>query len=355
VTVSGDQTLYAKWTVNTYTITFDTQGGTTTDSVTKSVTYGSTYGDFPEVEREGYMFAGWWTGTDSESIGVTSTSEVTVTDDQKLYAKWILTYTVTFDTQGGTTTDSVTMSVIYGSTYGDLPTAVREGYYFGGWWTGTDSVSEQVTSSSEVTVADDQTLYANWIATGVGLIGPAGGYVFYDKGSYGDDGWRYLEAAPYGWYDGGEDPKKDWGAYGYTVNPSATDTIIGTGEANTANIVTYHDSLETLYPEKGDYYTNASTYCLYNHGTVAAKVCSEYSVECNDQMYDDWFLPSQEELTQMYINLYKNGLGGFECSVYWSSSEFSSEAAYYQKFEYQTEPKKVYKTYLGRVRPVRAF
>ncbi len=83
----------------------------------------------------------------------------------------------------------------------------------------------------------------------VGDTGPSGGLIFYDKGSY-SDGWQYLEAAPYGWYNGGADPRVQWGAQGlnYTVIPSATNTAVGTGEVNTVNIVSYHDSLGTLYP-----------------------------------------------------------------------------------------------------------
>jgi hypothetical protein len=63
----------------------------------------------------------------------------------------------------------------------------------------------------------------------VGRKGPAGGLVFYDKGSY-SDGWRFLEAAPSNqsagiqWYNGKYIDIK-------------TDTAIGTGKANTAAII----------------------------------------------------------------------------------------------------------------------
>jgi len=54
--------------------------------------------------------------------------------------------------------------------------------------------------------------------------GPAGGYVFYEKGSV-SDGWRYLEAAP-----ASSEFNAQWGAYGKDV--SGTLTGIGTGRAN---------------------------------------------------------------------------------------------------------------------------
>jgi uncharacterized repeat protein (TIGR02543 family) len=357
VTVAVDQTLYAKWTLSTYTITFDTQGGETNDLKWTRVTYGWVYGNFPTVVLEGYTFAGWWTGTDSESTQITSSSEVTVTGDQTLYAKWTQDiYTITFDTQGGTTTDSITKSVTYGSTDWNFPTVKREAYNFNGWWTGTHNESTRVTSSSGVTVTGDLTLYAKWTATVVGYIGPSGGYVFYDKGFY-SDGWRYLEAAPSLWYEGetdslgvylgNNDPSIQWGAYGYTVDPSVTVTAVGTGEANTENIVNYHDILE-------DYYTDPTKYYINNDGTVAAKVCSEYSMANGGTTYDDWFLPSRDELALMYDNLMLNDLGDFFGYDYWSSSEISNTYSRFQNFA-NGDQLTIYKNFEGRVRPVRAF
>jgi hypothetical protein len=184
--------------------------------------------------------------------------------------------------------------------------------------------------------------------------GPAGGLVFYDKGSYGDDGWRYLEAAPYRWFNGSTDPKMQWGAITYTVDPSAKATAVGTGEADTANIVSYHDRLWTLYPGKGDYYTNPTGYYSFCDGTVAAKECSEYSVENGGTTYDDWFLPSKDELDLIYEYLKVPGLGGFSTSFYWSSSEEHNNNAWAQYF-YSGGQGGHNKDNDSRVRPVRAF
>jgi TolB-like protein len=62
----------------------------------------------------------------------------------------------------------------------------------------------------------------------VGKTGPAGGLVFYDKGSF-SDGWRYLEAAP-----ASTEKQVAWGASGVTIGRTGTE--IGTGKANTARI-----------------------------------------------------------------------------------------------------------------------
>jgi DNA polymerase III sliding clamp (beta) subunit (PCNA family) len=197
----------------------------------------------------------------------------------------------------------------------------------------------------------------------VGDIGPSGGYIFYVD-TVDDFDWTYLEAAPYGWYQGAtdsngaysgdDDPSFEWGSYGYIVSPSARGTAIGTGETNTANIVSYHDGLGTAYPEKGDYYTNATQYSAGNDGTVAAKVCADYTMTVEGVTYDDWFLPSKNELDLIYDNLKVESLGGFFADKYWSSSEFTGFAAGYQYFVNGSQDG-LHKVNNFRVRPVRAF
>ena len=67
----------------------------------------------------------------------------------------------------------------------------------------------------------------------------------------------------------------------------------------------------------------------------------------------DWFLPSKDELNEMYINLHQQGLGGFANYGYWSSTEVDSEFAWVQNFisGYQYGVSKDY----DYVRAVRAF
>ena len=56
----GTVTLYAQWAVNKYKVTFDANGGETV-SETKTLGYGSKYGNLPTTTREGYTFLGWFT------------------------------------------------------------------------------------------------------------------------------------------------------------------------------------------------------------------------------------------------------------------------------------------------------
>ena len=151
-------------------------------------------------------------------------------------------------------------------------------------------------------------------------IGPAGGYIFYDKGGY-SDGWRYLEAAP-----SDQSTSAEWGCDEISIS-GADGTAVGTGEQNTIDI------------EAG---------CTIP-GT-AADLCANLSLGG----YSDWFLPSKDELNLMYENLKVFGVSDFVDSFYWSSSEFNAYFAWAQyfgsglQFNYD-------KYYTLRVRAVRAF
>lgn len=127
--------------------------------------------------------------------------------------------------------------------------------------------------------------------------GPAGGLIFYDKDSY-SDGWRYLEAAP----DTTEWTVKQFGKNGTAVGGTLKD--IGKGKENTDLI-----------------------FQVLNTPPVETDRAAQLCYDLNHGGYDDWFLPSQDELKQMYTNLKAQGVGGFSDSGYWSSSEFSYNPA----------------------------
>lgn len=271
-------------------------------------------------------------------------------------------FTVTFNSVEATIEANPTSKRVESpaTTIDELPIApTKEGYVFEGWFTIAHGGGGVFTAST--IVSESITVYAKWRELTYRDIGPSGGYIFYDKGS-SSYGWRYLEAAPYGWYEGetdstgayigDDDPLFQWGAFGYEVNPSATATEIGSGKTNTANIVSYHDSLGTLYPGKGEYYDYPNNYDVGNDGFVAAKMCADYRGGGND----DWFLPSKEELRLMRSNLYNQevSLGGFSDESYWSSSEGGDSTVWFQNFS-QGSLTYYLKTYHERVRPIRAF
>ncbi len=148
-------------------------------------------------------------------------------------------------------------------------------------------------------------------------VGPAGGLIFYDKGSY-SDGWRYLEAAPFDQGNG------TWGCDGIAI-PGADGTAIGTGRQNTLDMILAG--------------------C-----TNAAQLAHDIIING----YNDWFLPSKDELNQMYVNLKVYNVGDFTFFHYWSSSEFYANNVWRQSF-YVGGQYYHYKDYKLYVRAIRAF
>ncbi len=145
--VTKAQTLYAKWEKNTYTVRFDTDGGTAVNDMTVSVIEES-----PVTTKAGYTFAGWY-----KDSGFTDKAAFPyeVTKAQTLYAKWEKnTYTVRFDTDGGTAVNDMTVSVIEES-----PVTTKAGYTFAGWYKDS-GFTDKAAFPYEVTKA--QTLYAKW-------------------------------------------------------------------------------------------------------------------------------------------------------------------------------------------------
>ena len=183
----------------------------------------------------------------------------------------------------------------------------------------------------------------------VGDTGPAGGYIFYDCDADNDSGnadglissecgWRFLEAAP-------ENVGKYVFGY-YRTSDTGSNTAVGTsaeigkGKANTEKLV------ETM---------GATTYKAESGSekkVCAAAACLGY--EKNG--YKDWFLPSSDELKQMYENLIKAGVGSFEDPFYWSSSEVEESATKAYSLIVSTgvinNPER---SSVVRVRPVRSF
>jgi hypothetical protein len=137
----------------------------------------------------------------------------------------------------------------------------------------------------------------------IGQAGPAGGFVFYDKGEY-SNGWRYIEAAPT------DIPILQWGCPTLSV-ASAQNTTIGYGMDNSIAIALAHDALN-------DFYNNPLVCSAESNGTVAARSALLTTTPGD---IEHWHLPSQDELLQMYDNLQWNNLGGFVRGSYWSSTE----------------------------------
>ena len=89
-TDTGDKTYWAKWTPQTYQVTFEYHGADGGDTTTsKNVTYASAYGNLPVPARTGYTFKGWYTA-EAEGQGTEVNAETTVTtaSAHTLHARW---------------------------------------------------------------------------------------------------------------------------------------------------------------------------------------------------------------------------------------------------------------------------
>jgi len=113
-------TITAKWTINQYTITFDTDGGTAIDAITRD--YGTAVTAPADPTKVGYTFAGW----DAEIPATMPAENLTIT------AKWTINqYTITFNTDGGTAIEAITQD--YGTAVTKPADPTKEGYTFAGW------------------------------------------------------------------------------------------------------------------------------------------------------------------------------------------------------------------------------
>ena len=156
------------------------------------------------------------------------------------------------------------------------------------------------------TISEEKTVDTTAIETtviksdlNIGDIGPAGGYIFYINTDYKNAGWHYLEAAAFdqivgiNWFNGNY------------IETGAISTVIGLGKENTRKIVD-----------------------IQGIGNYAAWIC----INQNINGYNDWFLPSRDELDLMYKNLYLNNIGDFNPGGYWSSSEVDIHYVWDQTF-----------------------
>ena len=84
--VQNNTTLYAKWSLNKYTLKFDARGGKTSTS-SKTVSYNGQIGTLPTPTKSGYIFAGWYPAQDGSGTKYTSKSKMPARN-MTLYAKW---------------------------------------------------------------------------------------------------------------------------------------------------------------------------------------------------------------------------------------------------------------------------
>ena len=151
--VTKDMILYAKWTINTYTVSFDSVGGSSVDVETADYETPVTKPEDPT--KTGYTFVGWY--TDEACTNAYDFSQP-LTKDMTLHAKWTInTHTVTFDSLEGSPVDVETAD--YGTPVTKPEDPTKTGYTFGGWYT-DEACTKAYDFATPVT--GDRILYAKW-------------------------------------------------------------------------------------------------------------------------------------------------------------------------------------------------
>lgn len=238
VTITGNQTLYAHWTAKSVSVKFfRNYNENDTFNVTETFTYNVSnqkYGyktdgtgryspmnpanvGFGAWSKTGYEMLGWSGDRNAKSAefptypGINNNWIASQSPSVNRYAVWrAKQYTVAFNANGGSVAKE-NKTVTYDSTYDDLPTPTRTGYNFSGWFTEQNG-GTQIKSDTKVTVASNQTLYAQWKANNYTITFNADGgsvskeskIVTYDS-TYGDlptptkTGYTFM-----GWYDLGK-------------------------------------------------------------------------------------------------------------------------------------------------------
>jgi len=301
-------------------VTFDSQGGSAVDS--QMVNHGEKATNPTAPTKTGYTFSGWY-----EEPGCTNRwdfDSATVTSDLTLYAKWTAnpTYILTMEvnpTGGGTTNPAVGVHPGYEEnqvvSITAIPATDRNFLNWSGALTGS-------VNPTTVTMNAHKTVTANFeLAVGDSYGGGIVAYILQN----GDPG--YDANVQHGLIAATADQSTgiQWWNGSYVVT-GATATAIGTGQANTTTIVEKQGA-----------------------GSYAAKLCHDLTVGG----YNDWFLPSKDELNKLYLN--KVAIGGFADFNYWSSSEYDADYAWGQYFNFGDQNGYRKDNTPIRVRAVRAF
>jgi len=161
--VIQDTTLYAKWTINSYTVNYNSQGGSTIGDA--NANYNTTITKPESPSETGYTFSGWY--KESACINEWDFATDKITKDTTLYAKWsINNYTVVFNSQGGSVIADEKAN--YNTTIADPTAPIRTGYTFSGWY--KEAACTNAWDFTTYKVITNITLYAKWIKnTGISI------------------------------------------------------------------------------------------------------------------------------------------------------------------------------------------
>ncbi len=359
---TGDTTLYAHWSQippETFTVAFNANGGSV--SPTSGVTgEDGKLSSLPTPVREGFTFDGWFTAAEG---GTAVDLNRVYTGNTTLYAHWSEippeTFTVVFDANGGSVSPGSGVTGADGKL-SSLPTPVREGYNFNGWFTAAEG-GTAVDLNRVYT--GDTTLYAHWTETppetftvtfdaNGGSVSPGSGVTGEDgtlsslptptRSGYTFDGW-FTAATGGTRVDVNDVYSSDTTIYAHWSQiPPKTFTV--TFDANGGSVspgsgVTGEDGTLSSLPTLADWKQQASTYSELTHTFVGwytqkiggTKVTADTVFTEDTTIYAgwDWFYDESTKTLCIagsgpmkdYVYEYQGSAVGWECTIPWMYTE----------------------------------
>ena len=153
---SNSFTLYAKWEINNYALSFNSNGGSEISPLNKA--FGSEI-TLPSPTRTGYNFQGWATSLEGEVIYLPNSKYTITSAPQVLHAVWkIKSSTISFEENGGSVVEDITQD--YNSSITQPETPFKVGYTFDGWFLDKEFKNEYIFSTMP---EESITLYAKWV------------------------------------------------------------------------------------------------------------------------------------------------------------------------------------------------
>ncbi|MBI9008566.1 MAG: InlB B-repeat-containing protein [Tenericutes bacterium] len=141
----------------TYTVTYEENGGSLV-SDESGISSGSTATEPADPTRTGYKFNGWY--TDDVSFNNLYDFETSVVSNTDLFAQWLEEFTVTFDTDSGTSVDAQTVADTEKATLPD-PEPTKADHTFNGWY--VDSFFDVLFDFDNEPITGDTTIYAEFL------------------------------------------------------------------------------------------------------------------------------------------------------------------------------------------------
>ncbi len=182
VNKTSAHTVYAWWSPKTYTITWNPNGGSVSNS-SSTVKMDSTFNNnyTPDASKAGHELTGWWTApsggtkiynSDKTYVGGTAcwntSGQWIYTNNITLYVQWSpKTYTVTLDGQGATAQTQTSVNIVYNTKSGNITVPTRTGYIFQGYYAQPNGIGSQYYNSNGENIivwpfAQNGTVYAYW-------------------------------------------------------------------------------------------------------------------------------------------------------------------------------------------------